>query len=153
MTLHLSPADWVVLGLYFCIPLAVGLAFRKKGGKDSGSFLLSGRSLPWWLAGTSMAADTFASDAPLYVCRIVRRSGIAANWEWWCFAFSGLLSVFLLAPLWRRTSTSTLALSRVWHPRDRRSMRAYLIDRAETAAIFGLLGRTRLMMSWPRVRH
>lgn len=107
MTLHLSPADYAVLGLYFCIPLAVGWALRKKGGKDSGSFLLSGRSLPWWLAGTSMAADTFASDTPLYVCRIVRESGVSANWEWWCFAFSGLLSVFLLAPLWRRTEATT----------------------------------------------
>jgi SSS family solute:Na+ symporter len=107
VTLHLSPADYVVLGLYFCIPLTVGYLLRKKGSKDSGSFLLSGRSLPWWLAGTSMAADTFASDTPLYVSRIVRQSGVAANWEWWCFAFSGLLSVFLLAPLWRRTEATT----------------------------------------------
>ena len=107
MTLHLAPADWIVLGLYFCIPLGVGWALRKKGSKDSASFLLSGRSLPWWLAGTSMAADTFGSDTPLYVARIVREAGVAANWEWWCFAFSGLLSVFLLAPLWRRTEAVT----------------------------------------------
>jgi Na+/proline symporter len=107
VTLHLSPADFAVLGLYFCIPVAVGLAFRKKGSKDSGSFLLSGRSLPWWLAGTSMAADNFGSDTPLYVADVVRSVGVAGNWQWWCFAFSGLLSVFLLAPLWRRTEAVT----------------------------------------------
>lgn len=107
MNLHLAPLDWAVLGVYFCIPLGVGWAFRRRGGKDSGSFLLSGRSLPWWLAGTSMAADTFASDTPLYVCAVVRRDGVAGNWQWWCFAFSGLLSVFLLAPLWRRTEAVT----------------------------------------------
>jgi Na+/proline symporter len=105
--LNLHPADWVVLGLVFAIPLAVGWALRKRGSKDSGSFLLSGRSLPWWLAGTSMAADTFGSDTPLYVAGVVRGQGIAGNWQWWCFAFSGLLSVFLLAPLWRRTEATT----------------------------------------------
>jgi len=99
VTLHLHWADWIVLALVFCIPLAVGFLLRRRGSKDSGSFLLSGRSLPWWLAGTSMAADTFASDTPLYVTKVIRTQGVAGNWQWWCFAFSGILSVFLLAPL------------------------------------------------------
>ncbi|MCK6482008.1 MAG: Na+:solute symporter [Planctomycetes bacterium] len=107
MTLHLHPADLVVLGLYLCIPLAIGVALRNRGSKDTGSFFLSGRSLPWWLAGTSMAADTFASDTPLYIAGIVRGGGIAANWEWWSFAFSGMLSVFVLARLWRRSEAVT----------------------------------------------
>lgn len=107
MNLHLHPADWAVLLAVFAIPVVVGFLLRKRGGKDSGSFLLSGRSLPWWLAGTSMAADTFASDTPLYVAKVVRTTGVAGNWQWWCFAFSGLLSVFLLAPLWRRTEAVT----------------------------------------------
>ena len=107
VSLHLHPADWVVLALVFAMPLAVGWALRKRGSQDSGSFLLSGRSLPWWLAGTSMAADTFGSDTPLYVAGVVRTHGVAGNWQWWCFAFSGLLSVFLLAPLWRRTEATT----------------------------------------------
>ena len=107
MNLHLHPADWAVLLAVFAIPLVVGYLLRKRGGKDSGSFLLSGRSLPWWLAGTSMAADTFGSDTPLYVAKVVRTTGVAGNWQWWCFAFSGLLSVFLLAPLWRRTEAVT----------------------------------------------
>jgi SSS family solute:Na+ symporter len=96
-----------VLLAVFAIPLVVGYLLRKRGGKDSGSFLLSGRSLPWWLAGTSMAADTFGSDTPLYVAKVVRTTGVAGNWQWWCFAFSGLFSVFLLAPLWRRTEAVT----------------------------------------------
>ena len=72
VSFHLHPLDWVVLGLVFAIPLAVGWALRRKGAKDSGSFLLSGRSLPWWLAGTSMAADTFGSDTPLDVVEDAR---------------------------------------------------------------------------------
>jgi Na+/proline symporter len=107
VTLHLSAADLAVLGVYFCIPVVVGLALRRRGSADSGSFLLSGRALPWWLAGTSMAADTFASDTPLYVTKKIFTEGVAGNWQWWCFAFSGLLSVFLLAPLWRRTEGTT----------------------------------------------
>jgi SSS family solute:Na+ symporter len=107
VNLHLHPADWAVLMAVFAIPVVIGYRLRHRGAKDSGSFLLSGRSLPWWLAGTSMAADTFASDTPLYVAKVVRTTGIAGNWQWWCFAISGLLSVFLLAPLWRRTEAVT----------------------------------------------
>lgn len=107
MNLQLSPADLVILGLYLCVPLAIGLSLRRRGGKDTSSFFLSGRSLPWWLAGTSMAADTFASDTPLYIAGIVRTGGIAANWQWWSFAISGMLSVFVLARLWRRSEVIT----------------------------------------------
>jgi Na+/proline symporter len=107
LNLHLSGLDFLVLGLYLCVPVAIGLSFRKKGSKDTSSFFLSGRSLPWWLAGTSMAADTFASDTPLYVAKVIRDHGIAGNWQWWSFAISGMLSVFVLAKLWRRSSVVT----------------------------------------------
>jgi Na+/proline symporter len=103
----LTGLDLIILGLYLCIPISIGLAYRKRGAKDTDSFFLSGRSLPWWLAGTSMAADTFASDTPLYIAGLVRREGIAGNWQWWSFAISGLLSVFVMAKLWRRSHVVT----------------------------------------------
>ena len=70
-------------------------------------FFLSGRNLPWWLAGTSMVATTFAADTPLAVTELVARNGIAGNWLWWNFLFGGMLTVFFFARLWRRAGILT----------------------------------------------
>src|SRR5690242_14237551 len=72
-----------------------------------GEFFLSGRNVPWWLAGTSMVATTFAADTPLAVTGMVARNGIAGNWLWWNFVFSGMLTVFFYARLWRRSGVMT----------------------------------------------
>jgi len=63
--------------------------------------------VPWWLAGTSMVATTFAADTPLAVTGMVAANGIAGNWLWWCFVSSGMLTVFFYARLWRRSGVST----------------------------------------------
>ena len=58
----LAPIDWFIIITYFAVALAVGLYFRKRAGSSLDEFFLSGRSLPWWLAGTSMIATSFAAD-------------------------------------------------------------------------------------------
>jgi Na+/proline symporter len=72
-----------------------------------GDFLLSGRNLTWWLAGTSMVATTFSADTPLAITGIVRTKGIYGNWFWWNLVMSSMLWAFLYARLWRRTGLLT----------------------------------------------
>ncbi|HET7841850.1 MAG TPA: sodium:solute symporter family protein, partial [Terriglobia bacterium] len=99
--------DWVVVAAYFILNLAIGLYYRKKGSSSTGDFFVSGREVSWWLAGTSMVATTFAADTPLWVTGQVARHGIAANWFWWSFLFSGMMTVFFFARLWRRAEIIT----------------------------------------------
>ncbi len=99
--------DWLILVLYFVGSGAVGLYYARRAGKNTQEFFLSGRSLPWWLAGTSMVATTFAADTPLAVTELVARNGIAGNWLWWNFLFGGMLTVFFFARLWRRAGIMT----------------------------------------------
>ena len=54
----LTRLDWVILAGYFAASLAVGLHSTRRAGRSIGRFLLSGRNLPWWLAGTSLVATT-----------------------------------------------------------------------------------------------
>ena len=103
----LTILDWFIIALYFFMILAVGFAYYRRASTDVGQFFLSGRSLPWWLAGTSMVATTFAADTPLAVSGIVARDGIAGNWIWWNAALGSTLAVFFFARLWRRAGIVT----------------------------------------------
>jgi len=99
--------DWAVVGIYLVISLLLGLYLSRRGSASLAEFFVSGRSLPWWLAGTSMAATTFSIDTPLYVSGVVARQGVAGNWQWWSFAIGHVLLVYVFARLWRRAEVIT----------------------------------------------
>jgi solute:Na+ symporter, SSS family len=103
----LTAFDWSVIAAYFLFNLGIGLYYARRAGKNTQEFFLSGRDVPWWLAGTSMVATTFAADTPLVVTGLVASYGIAGNWLWWSMAMSGIMTVFLYARLWRRAGVMT----------------------------------------------
>ena len=105
--MHLVFSDWLVIVLNFIASAAIGLAYTRKAGQSLADYFVSGRSLPWWLAGTSMVATTFAADTPLVVAGLVAKYGVAGNWLWWNGAFSGVLTVFFFSRLWRRAGVLT----------------------------------------------
>jgi solute:Na+ symporter, SSS family len=105
--MHLVFADWLIIVLYFIVSAAIGLAYTRKAGQSLADYFVSGRSLPWWLAGTSMVATTFAADTPLAVAGLVAKYGVAGNWLWWNGALSGVLTVFFFSRLWRRAGVLT----------------------------------------------
>ncbi|MEK6692168.1 MAG: sodium:solute symporter family protein [Nitrospirota bacterium] len=105
--MNLSPFDWSIIAAYMLLSLLIGIYFTKRASSSLNEFFLSGRNLPWWLAGTSMVATTFSSDTPLYVTGLVRGHGIYENWQWWCFILSGMMAVFFFARLWRRLGVLT----------------------------------------------
>ncbi|HEX2960928.1 MAG: sodium:solute symporter family protein, partial [Bacteroidota bacterium] len=105
--MQLNYVDWLVIALYFLFNLAVALYLRKRATQSVSDFFVSGRNVSWWLAGTSMVATTFAADTPLVVTGLVARNGIAGNWIWWSMVFSGMLTVFFYAKLWRRAGVLT----------------------------------------------
>ena len=105
--MNISPIDWAIVISYIFFALGLGIYFSKRAGKNINEFFISGRNLPWWLAGTSMVATTFAADTPLAVTGIVVEDGIAGNWLWWNAVLSGMLATFLFSRLWRRSEIIT----------------------------------------------
>ena len=68
----LTSLDWIVIAVYGAAALAVGLYFARRAGRETDEFFLGGRSMPWWLLGTSMVATTFSTDTPNLVTDLVR---------------------------------------------------------------------------------
>lgn len=103
----LALGDWLVVAAYFVVAIGIGVAFAGRAGRSLSEYFVSGRALPWWLAGTSMVATTFAADTPLAVTGMVAEHGVAGNWLWWNMVMSGMLTVFFYARLWRRADVLT----------------------------------------------
>ncbi len=103
----LTTIDWVLIAAYFLLSFGIAAYYFRRASKNTSEFFLSGRNLPWWLAGTGMVATTFAADTPLAVTELVAQNGIAGNWLWWNFAFGGILTVFFFSRLWRRSGVLT----------------------------------------------
>ena len=99
--------DWTIIISYIIFSLGVGIYFSKRAASNTEEYFLSGRSLPWWIVGTSMVATTFAADTPLAITEFVRGSGIWQNWFWWNLLMGSLLGVFLFSRLWRRAEVLT----------------------------------------------
>src|SRR3972149_423241 len=105
--MNIQIIDWIIIALYFIISIGIGIYLSKRAGKSTSDFFLTGRNLPWYIAGTSMVATTFAADTPLAVTELVAQKGIAGNWLWWNMLFGGMLTVFFFARLWRRADILT----------------------------------------------
>jgi Na+/proline symporter len=58
--LHLI--DTTIIVLYFVFSISIALHFSKRAGRSINEFFLSGRNLPWYLAGISMVATTFGEE-------------------------------------------------------------------------------------------
>src|SRR5512136_1105027 len=105
--MHLRLIDWLIVLASLLVCFAPALFFGKRAGKNTSEFFVSGRAVPWWLAGLSMVATTFSSDTPNLVTDIVRQKGVAGNWVWWAFVLTGVATVFFYARLWRRSGVMT----------------------------------------------
>src|SRR5512145_722608 len=105
--MQLQPIDWIVALVCVAICFAPALFFGRRASRNTSEFFVSGRAVPWWLAGLSMVATTFSSDTPNLVTDIVRRTGVAGNWVWWAFVLTGVMTVFFYARLWRRSGVLT----------------------------------------------
>jgi len=103
----LSTLDWIIVFSYFTLSLFVGVWASKQAGRDTKSFFLAGRNMPWWLLGVSMVATTFSTDTPNLVTDLVRQNGVSGNWGWWAFLLTGMLTVFVYAKLWHRSGVLT----------------------------------------------
>lgn len=103
----LENIDWIIIASFLILSLYIGLKFKAKASSSLSNFFLGGRNLPWYIAGMSMVATTFAADTPLAVTELVAKNGISSNWLWWNFLIGGMLTTFFFANLWRRANVLT----------------------------------------------
>jgi solute:Na+ symporter, SSS family len=104
---QLTTLDWTIVLVSLTLSFVPAVLLMRRAGSSTAEFFTSGRAAPWWLIGISMVATTFSTDTPNLVTNLVREGGVAANWAWWAFLLTGMLTVFFYARLWRRSGVLT----------------------------------------------
>ncbi len=99
--------DWIILALFIATSIGIGIYFTKRASRGKEDFFLAGRSLGWFVAGTSIVATTFSSDTPQWVAGWSRSQGVSGNWLWWSAAIGQIGAIFFLARYWRRSEVVT----------------------------------------------
>lgn len=105
--MNLSTIDLTIISVFIGITLLIAWYARSTASKGLEGFFLGGKNMPWYLAGVSMVATTFAADTPLAVTELVAENGISGNWVWWNFLFGGMFTAIFYAQLWRRSGVVT----------------------------------------------
>ena len=99
--------DWLIIAVMLAGIVLTGLYLSRRGSADVETYFISGRSLPWYIAGMSMLATEFASDTPLWVTNLVRQYGIHYVWQYWAILIGAVLAAVYFARLWRRLGLVT----------------------------------------------
>jgi Na+/proline symporter len=105
--MQLALIDWIIIIAYLLLATGIGFYYKNQASKSLSDFFLGGRKLPWYIAGISMVATTFAADTPLWVTEKIAQHGISGNWLWWNMLIGGMLTTFFFARLWRRAEIVT----------------------------------------------
>lgn len=105
----LSWVDWLIVVCFLGLSWYLSTQFHRQKMTTLNDYFLGGRNLPWYVAGISMVATTFAADTPLAVAEIVALNGISGNWIWWNALAGGLLTAIFFAKLWHRSGVLTEA--------------------------------------------
>lgn len=92
--------DWIVLGAYFVMLLAIGIwAYRRVS--SSADFFTAGGRLPWWLSGISHHVSGYSGAVFVAYAGIAYTHGFTLYIWWACgVAVATLLAALFIAPRW-----------------------------------------------------
>jgi len=139
----LNPIDLGIILAYLAATLGWGAWHARSAGASTEAFFAADRKLPWWLAGTSIVATTFAADTPLAIAGLVATDGIIGNWFWWADVLPVVIGAFIVSHLWKRSGvlTDNEIIELRYGGRPAAALRLF------RALYFGVL-RNALVMGW-----
>ena len=78
--MKLAPLDLAIVAVFFALTIGLGLFFARNAKRSMADYFVAHRSIPWWLAGTTMVATTFSTRAIPTSCP-VELSSLTMDWR------------------------------------------------------------------------
>ncbi|VGO21929.1 SLC5/6 family protein [Pontiella sulfatireligans] len=103
----MSWIDIITIIVSFSVIMIVGLAFARRVSNSTEEYMVGGRNLPWWLAGTSLSAGSFNSDTPLHNSRRAREQGLGGLFLYFSQVITQSLASLVFVKFARRSGINT----------------------------------------------
>ena len=106
--MKLHGIDIVIIALYLLSTIFIGLWYRKKARQNNESYMLGGKSLPWYKLGLSDASDMFDISGTMWMVSLCFVYGMKSIWIPWLWpVFNQVFLMMYLSRWLRRSNAST----------------------------------------------
>ncbi len=105
MVLH--GLDFAVIFLYIAVLVFIGFYFKKQAQKDKSSYLLGGRSMPWYMLGLSDASGMFDISGTMWLVTLLFVYGLKSIWIPWLWPTFNQIFLMMFLSAWLRRSNVT----------------------------------------------
>ena len=106
--MKLQFTDFAIIALYLVTMLCIGWFLRKKARTNKESYLLGGKTLPWYLLGLSDASDMFDISGTMWMVSLCFVYGMKSIWIPWLWpVFNQVFNMMFLAKWLRRSNANT----------------------------------------------
>jgi len=96
--------DFIVIGAYFTVVIALGFWYQKRASRDLDSYFLGGKRLHWLALSMSGSVSTFDITGTMWIVTLIALFGMRSMWNHWMWGF--LMGAFFMAYMgkWVRRS-------------------------------------------------
>ena len=78
--IRLAAIDWLILGGYFVLIIAVGMIVARLASRSISDYFLGGRRIPWWVLGMSGSASNFDMTGTMIITSFFYVIGFQGFW-------------------------------------------------------------------------
>ncbi len=100
----LSGIDIAIIVAYLCFLVFIGLYLKKRASKNLESYLLGGKSLPWYMLGLSNASGMFDISGTVWLVAITVLYGIKSIYMPWVWPVFNQIFLMVYLSAWLRRS-------------------------------------------------
>jgi Na+/proline symporter len=100
----MHPLDLLIIILYFLLMIAVGWWVAKKAAKDSESYFLAGKSLPWWVIGVAHGSSGVDVAGTMWFTAMLFIYGAKGLWLLWIWPLFNVIFRMVYLGQWVRRS-------------------------------------------------
>jgi solute:Na+ symporter, SSS family len=105
--MRLHPVDIAIIVLYLLSTIFIGLWYRKKARVNKESYMLGGKSLPWYKLGLSDASDMFDISGTMWMVSLCFVYGMKSIWIPWLWPVFNQVFLMMYLSRWLRRSNAT----------------------------------------------
>ncbi|MCX6315709.1 MAG: Na+:solute symporter [Bacteroidetes bacterium] len=106
--MQLSMLDISIVLIYLAVMLAIGWYYKNKARENKESYLMGGKSLPWYKLGLSDASDMFDISGTMWMVALCFVYGLKSIWIPWLWpVFNQVFMMMFLSKWLRRSNANT----------------------------------------------